>query len=146
MSDSEPIPRTPAVFGAMRFAASPGVEHVAIAGDLSAATVGTLESAFAAVGPDTLVVVLDLSAVTSLDDDARRTILAARRRLFAERRRMLVMASESVRRALAATTSPAERATRETPRRRVASALSRARGRRLALAPRAHITRRAGCG
>lgn len=108
MSENEQI-SAPAVFGAMTFASAPGVEHLAVAGELCAATVAQFELALAGVSPDSLVVVLDLSAVTFLDDDARRTIHAAVLRLRADRRRMVLIASDSVRRALDGTAEARER-------------------------------------
>jgi anti-anti-sigma regulatory factor len=141
VSDSKSIPSAPTVIGAMAFAAAPGVEHVAVAGDLSEANVGAFESALDAIRLETLVVVLDLSAVTSLDDDARWAIVAAWSRLRADGRRMLLIAPESLRDALDAGPRDFERANRWTAR--LVGRLPRARGQRRTVATRARLPRRA---
>ncbi len=96
----------PTIVESVAFAGAPGVEHVAVLGDLCRATAGELERALVAPRPEALVVVLDLSAVTVLDATAARVIHTADIRLRRERRRLVVIAPDRVRRLLARARAP----------------------------------------
>ena len=113
----------PAIVESVAFMRAPGVEHVAVLGDLCEATAGELERVLVASRSEALVVVLDLSAVTTLDAAAARLIHAADTRLRRERRRLVVIAPDAFRRLLARSPatwpcSPPPRRTRGAARRR----------------------------
>jgi anti-anti-sigma factor len=92
---------SPAVFGWMPFGAAPGVEHVAIAGDLCLATAAELDTVLRAIRVDARVVLLDLTAVAFLDSSGVHVMEHADARLRRQGRRLVVMpGDDSVQRVL----------------------------------------------
>jgi anti-anti-sigma factor len=82
---------SPAVIGWMPVRGAPGVEHLAVAGELCLSTSGDFETAVSAVREDALLVVLDLSAVTCIDSSGIRVILRAADRFRAAGRRLVLL-------------------------------------------------------
>lgn len=82
---------SPAVIGWMPVRGAPGVEHLAVAGELCLSTSGEFETAVAGVPEDALLVVLDLSAVTFIDSSGMHAILRAAARFRATGRRLVLL-------------------------------------------------------
>ncbi len=70
---------------------APGVEHLAVAGELCLSTSGEFETAVSGVREDAVLVVLDLSAVTFVDSSGMHVILRAAARLRARGRRLVLL-------------------------------------------------------
>ncbi len=81
---------SPAVIDWMPVDGTPGVAHLAVAGELCLSTSPEFEAAVSAVREDATVVVLDLSAVTFIDCSGVHVILDAAARLRAARRRLVL--------------------------------------------------------
>ena len=82
---------SPAVIGWMPVRGAPGVEHLAVAGELCLSTSGDFETAVSAVPEAALLVVLDLSAVTFIDSSGMHVILRAADRFRAAGRRLVLL-------------------------------------------------------
>jgi anti-sigma B factor antagonist len=82
---------SPAVIGWMPVRGAPGVEHLAVAGELCLSTSGEFETAVHGVPKDALLVVLDLSAVTFIDCSGMHVILRAAARFRATGRRLVLL-------------------------------------------------------
>jgi anti-sigma B factor antagonist len=79
------------MIGWMPVRGAPGVEHLAVAGELCLATSLEFETAVSDVREDALLVILDLSAVTFIDCSGMHVILRANERLRSTGRRLLLL-------------------------------------------------------
>jgi anti-sigma B factor antagonist len=87
---------SPAVIGYEPVEGAPGVAHLAVAGELCLSTSPEFETVVSALGDDTTVVVVDLSAVTFIDCSGVHAILDAAATLRAANRRLVLVHSSAV--------------------------------------------------